>query len=537
MGTSEEEDRSRVALLRAYGILDTPPEIEFDRIARLAAGICATPIALISLVDGERVWFKSAHGVAWQDCDRAATFCSYAIQQRSIFVVEDMARDARFAGSPLVSEDAGVRFYAGMPLLTPNGVAFGALAVLDRVPRTLDALQHEAIQTLAAQVMTLIESRYRQRGLREALAQKDALNAALVDGEARWRLLFDRNPLPMWVYDQATLRFLAVNEAAVAHYGWTRDEFLAMTIADIRPPEDEAALRADLALQRAGLHAPQRWRHRMRSGRVIHVEITAHSLPFADRSGRLVLAHDVTERVLAEAAVRESEARWRRLFQASATGITSCAADGRFLSANPAYCALTGRSEAELLALGFLDITHPDDRVGCADGLARLQRGEVETVTFEKRYVRPDGSVVWARAAVALTESGEQQAPHFVAVVQDIDSQRAAQEHLQQSHALIRLAGRMARLGGWAIELPQRTVRWSDELLTILDCEPNYAPDLEETLGWYPAAARAAAEAALEACLTHGTAFDTELEIRSARGRLLSVRLIGQAPGESASAL
>ena len=440
MRKSKEEERSRVAVLRAYGILDTPREPEFDRIAHLAAGICGTPIALISLVDGDRIWFKSTHGFAWRDGDLATSFCVHAIDQREVFVVGDTALDARFAANPMVIGDAaeaGLRFYAGVPLLTPDGIALGSLAVIDRVPRVLDALQHEALRTLAAQVMTLIESRHRQRGLQDALAQKDAVHAELVDGEARWRLLFEHNPLPMWVYDQTTLRFLAVNDATVATYGWTREEFLAMTIAAIRPAEDQAALQADLALRRTGLHAPQLWRHSLRSGRVIHVEITAHSIPFADRPARLVLAHDVTERVLAETALRDSEARWRQLFEASATGITSCAADGSFLSANPAFCALTGRSEAELLALHFLDITHPDDRISCADGLARLQRGEVETVGFEKRYVRPDGSAVWARAAVALTTPGRLEGAQLVAVVHDIGAQRAADARLREQAALL----------------------------------------------------------------------------------------------------
>ncbi|MBC7941062.1 MAG: PAS domain S-box protein, partial [Chitinophagaceae bacterium] len=126
------------------------------------------------------------------------------------------------------------------------------------------------------------------------------------DDDARWRLLFQHNPQPMWIFDVETLRFLAVNDAAVAHYGWSVAEFAAMTIKDIRPADEVAALLEDLAQGHTGLDGARLWRHRKKDGQLIHVEITAHSVPFEGRAGRLVLAQDVTRRVLAEQALRSS---------------------------------------------------------------------------------------------------------------------------------------------------------------------------------------------------------------------------------------
>src|SRR4029434_7044437 len=114
--------------------------------------------------------------------------------------------------------------------------------------------------------------------------------------EASYRLLFDNNPQPMWVYDCDTLAFLAVNNAAVHYYGYTRAAFLSMTLKDIRPPEDVAALLDRVAHTTAGLDHADTWRQRKRDGTIIEVEITSHSLTFAGRPARLVLAHDVTER-------------------------------------------------------------------------------------------------------------------------------------------------------------------------------------------------------------------------------------------------
>lgn len=122
---------------------------------------------------------------------------------------------------------------------------------------------------------------------------------ALRESEERYRTLFESNPHPMWVFDEKTLCFLAVNDAAVEHYGYTRDEFLAMTVKEIRPPEEVPALLADIARKRPGLDHAGIWRHRKKDGTPITVEITSHAVEFAGRPAVVVLAHDVTERMQA----------------------------------------------------------------------------------------------------------------------------------------------------------------------------------------------------------------------------------------------
>src|SRR3954452_8490266 len=132
--------------------------------------------------------------------------------------------------------------------------------------------------------------------------------------EPRLPELFDTHPVPMWVYDSATVRFLAVNPAMTARYGYTEDEFLGMSLADIRPAADRAALQEAVAeAQHRTIHRGGRWRHRKKDGTLIDVEITSHELTYAGRPARLVMALDVTEQVRAENALRDEQQRFARI--------------------------------------------------------------------------------------------------------------------------------------------------------------------------------------------------------------------------------
>ena len=162
------QEKKRLKVLWQYEVLDTVPEEVFDDLTELAARICEAPIALISLVDEKRQWFKSKVGTTVNETSRDISFCAHAIQQSGLFIVPDAAQDERFANNPLVRSDPKIRFYAGAPLTTPDGYALGTLCVIDKVPRDLRPDQKQALVILARHVVSQLELRRRSRELADA---------------------------------------------------------------------------------------------------------------------------------------------------------------------------------------------------------------------------------------------------------------------------------------------------------------------------------------------------------------------------------
>ena len=166
-------ETKRLKVLWQYDVLDTVPEEVFDDLTELAARICEAPIALITLVDEKRQWFKSKVGVTINETSRDISFCAHAINQEDLFIVPDATLDPRFADSPLVVSEPKIRFYAGAPLITPDGYTLGTLCVIDKVPRELRSEQKQALRILARHVVSQLELRRHARELVSARKTSD----------------------------------------------------------------------------------------------------------------------------------------------------------------------------------------------------------------------------------------------------------------------------------------------------------------------------------------------------------------------------
>lgn len=174
-----KNEKARLEALRRYNVLDTAPEQTFDDITLLAAFICGTPIAIMTLVDGGRQWFKSKVGLTTPETLRNDSFCAHALEQTELLVVEDALADQRFANNPLVTADPHIRFYAGAPLITPEGHTLGTLCVIDRQARQLTPEQAVALKALARLVITKLELRRVSADLAEVAANFKTLSALL----------------------------------------------------------------------------------------------------------------------------------------------------------------------------------------------------------------------------------------------------------------------------------------------------------------------------------------------------------------------
>jgi len=158
------DEAARLEALKRYGILDTPSDDILDGLTQIAADLCEAPIALVSLIDPDRQWFKSRVGVEHQETSRDIAFCSHAIQNPdALMEVEDASKDSRFHDNPLVTGDPNIRFYAGNPLVTPDGFALGTLCVIDDKPRKLSESQRNGLINLSKVVIRLLDERYQSR--------------------------------------------------------------------------------------------------------------------------------------------------------------------------------------------------------------------------------------------------------------------------------------------------------------------------------------------------------------------------------------
>ncbi len=186
-------EAERLIALQAYGILDTEPERAFDDIVRLASRICDTPIAVVNLIDQGRQWFKAETGLGVRETPLDTSFCAHALLQEDGMVIPDATRDARFEGNPLVTGEAGLRFYAGRLLKSADGHALGTLCVLDvqTRPEGLTPLQAETLDVLARQVMAQLE-------LRRAISEREEGVIALAESESKFRAIAESMPQMVW---------------------------------------------------------------------------------------------------------------------------------------------------------------------------------------------------------------------------------------------------------------------------------------------------------------------------------------------------
>ncbi len=266
--------------------------------------------------------------------------------------------------------------------------------------------------------------------------ERKRVEEVLREGESRYRLLFESNPTPMWVYDLEDLRFLAVNDMAVEQYGYSREEFLSMTIKDIRLPEDVESLVASVRAPRQMIEHSGVWRHRAKDGRILYVEITSHSLEFSGRPAVLVMASDITKRRQDQEALIAAEAKYRGLVEQSLVGTYIIQRD-RFAYVNPKLAEIFGYTPEEIVrSKRVSDLVAPEDQDKVRENIRQRLEGEIQSLQYQFHGLRKDG----CRIAVEVhgSEMEFNGAPAIIGSLLDVTKREEAEDQLRRSETRFR---------------------------------------------------------------------------------------------------
>lgn len=272
------------------------------------------------------------------------------------------------------------------------------------------------------------------------ISERTRAEERLLESEARYRRLFDENPIPMYIYDMDYLKILAVNQALLRSYGYSRAELLGMTMVDIRPPEDAEKIRDNVRYLR-GHHLYQgRWRHIKKDGGVLDVDITSTDFPFEGRVARLVVCQDVTERLRVEEALQESEDRFRTAFMTGPDAIAIINAEtGVYEDVNDAFLGITGLSRREVVGRTSEEFRIWRDQKE-RDRFYDVLRREGRVEHFESDFICRDGKVIKGLLSANIIFLAEK--PHLLLAARDITSLKAAQRALAESEEKFRTAFR-----------------------------------------------------------------------------------------------
>lgn len=432
-------ETARLAALQRYQILNTPPEAAFDDLARLAAFCCQTPMAAISFVSQHQVWLKATVGPLTPTIPRAQTVCTHTILGDQLCIINNLLLDPRLVDSILVTEHPGLRFYAGVPLLTPEGYAIGTLCVMDVVPRTISSEQQTALQGLARQVTTQLELRRHIREVQSEITKRERAQQELHKSQQALALFVQQTLFAVISLDTSFL-ITDWNPAAEKIFGYSRAEMLGRHPVGLITAEKYGAgldkIRHRVLVDKQSLSGHNENLHR--DGRTLICEwyLTPLVSPSGEILGITAIAQEVTDTVRANEALQASEARFRALFEASPVGI--CIVRGTtVLYANPAAIMMVGATAEQWTnGISILNFIAPEHRALQVERLAKRSRNEAVPSVYEISGQRLDGSCFPIQIQTGQVILGD--GPAIIAFISDITESRRAKEEVEQSLALLR---------------------------------------------------------------------------------------------------
>lgn len=369
-----DNEKARLNALRNYQLLDSISEEEFDKFTELASLICDTPISLVSLIDQNRQWFKSKKGLAANETPREMAFCAHAIMDQQIFEIVDATKDDRFKNNALVTGDPNIRFYAGYPLIDPEGFALGTLCVIDEIPKALSQKQRRGLQLLGENVVKLIVERRQKTEMAnfEKLfhVAKDLICIAGLDG-----------------------MFKKVNPSFTRIFGWEEQQLLSKSFFELIHPEDLFSTQKEITKLASGVSTIN-FVHRFKTVNGEYKVLQWVATPDIASGDLFAIARDISREKQQEAELRISENKFRAFFDNSPVGIAiNRHSDGKFIDGNAALYQMIGYTEDEYRKLNHWDVTPAS-----FDEQEAKHRESLEKVgrygPYEKIYIHKDGHPV-----------------------------------------------------------------------------------------------------------------------------------------------
>ena len=417
-----EREALRLETLRAYDVLDTAPEAAFDRLTALAADLFDAPIALVSLVEEDRQWFKARVGLEATETPRDVSFCAHTLGggDWATLVVEDARLDPRFNANALVTGEPNIRFYAGVALTTPEGVNLGTLCVIDDHPRPHPSQKDmDRLGKLAGIVVDELVLRRTSTAL--ATKQRQLEMAETVAGVGSWRYRLSDGRID---WSDEVYRIHGVTPE-------TFDPNLVSAVSFYHPDDRQAV--SDHLDHAARDGVGFQFRLRIQRGDGSLRNVLSRGECERDAAGAVALIHgvfqDVTESEMALRRAQRSESRFRGLADSMADVVTRLRLDGASTYISPAIEPLLGYRPREMAGHSALHFVHPGDRPLVGDVLARLADGGA-LETLQHRVVHKDGKVIWVETSFRTVADDDLGAGEIVAVIRDVTERKAAQEAL-----------------------------------------------------------------------------------------------------------
>lgn len=345
--------------------------------------------------------------------------------------------------------------------------------------------------------------------------------------EGIFKDMFFQAPTPMWIFDMETLCFLEVNDAALSKYQYSREEFLSMTVKDIRPEEDIEALIKDVAASEGRINYPGVWRHRKKNGEIVFMEIASHPITFDGRNARYILASDVTEKRNIEQSLKNSEARFRSIVERAPEPIF-IKIDGAFAYLNSAALKLLKANDfSDLKGKRPIDLVHPDFRKLIYDRDNSINKeDESSFAPDEIKIIVLDGSELWIEAAEQPIEyEGEM---GMLVFIRDITNHKKNLEAISYQEYLLKQMGRIAKIGGWEFDPETGKGTWTEEVARIHGMDIDGTTSREMGLSFYTDESRIRIEKAITDTMKNHSSYDLELEIILENGIHKWVHTFGQ---------